>query len=74
MIGPNGLLRNKTRLWVTHNVSFLAQTDLVIVLREGEISEAGTYQQLLDKKGAFADFLIHHLSDAERMSPEGEVL
>ncbi|XP_049867758.1 multidrug resistance-associated protein 1 isoform X3 [Pectinophora gossypiella] len=70
VIGPNGLLKSKTRVWVTHNVSYLSQTDLVVVLKEGEISEAGTYQQLLEKKGAFAEFLVHHLSDAERSSPE----
>ncbi|XP_073949374.1 multidrug-Resistance like Protein 1 isoform X2 [Choristoneura fumiferana] len=70
VIGPNGLLKDKTRLWVTHNVSYLAQTDLVIVLKEGEISEAGSYQQLLEKKGAFAEFLLHHLSDTEKTSPE----
>ncbi|XP_075974894.1 multidrug-Resistance like Protein 1 isoform X3 [Anticarsia gemmatalis] len=70
VIGPSGLLKNKTRVWVTHNVSYLAQTDLVLVLRDGHVSEAGTYQQLLEKKGAFAEFLLHHLSDAERTSPE----
>ncbi|CAH2076223.1 unnamed protein product, partial [Iphiclides podalirius] len=70
VIGPNGLLKNKTRVWVTHNVTYLAQTDLVLVLRDGQVSEAGTYQQLLEKKGAFAEFLLHHLSDAERTSPE----
>ncbi|CAG9578808.1 unnamed protein product [Danaus chrysippus] len=70
VIGPNGLLKGKTRVWVTHNVSYLAQTDLVVVLRDGVVSEAGTYQQLLEKKGAFADFLLHHLSDKERTTPE----
>ncbi|XP_022835138.1 multidrug resistance-associated protein 1 isoform X3 [Spodoptera litura] len=70
VLGPSGLLKNKTRVWVTHNVSYLAQTDLVVVLRDGEVSEAGSYQQLLEKKGAFAEFLLHHLSDAERTSPE----
>ncbi|XP_050673788.1 multidrug resistance-associated protein 1 isoform X2 [Leptidea sinapis] len=70
VIGPNGLLKDKTRVWVTHNVSYLAQCDLVMVLRDGEISEVGTYQQLLEKKGAFAEFLLHHLSDAEKTSPE----
>ncbi|XP_047509487.1 multidrug resistance-associated protein 1 isoform X2 [Pieris napi] len=70
VIGPNGLLQNKTRVWVTHQVSYLAQTDLVVVLRDGEVSEVGTYQQLLEKKGAFAEFLLNHLSDAERTSPE----
>ncbi|XP_039751037.1 multidrug resistance-associated protein 1 isoform X1 [Pararge aegeria] len=70
VIGPSGLLKDKTRVWVTHNVSYLAQTDHILVLRDGEVSEAGTYQQLLEKKGAFAEFLLHHLSDAERTSPE----
>ncbi|XP_047989436.1 multidrug resistance-associated protein 1 isoform X3 [Leguminivora glycinivorella] len=70
VLGPNGLLKDKTRLWVTHNVSYLAQTNLVVVLKEGEISEVGSYQQLLEKKGAFAEFLLHHLSDTERTSPE----
>ncbi|XP_075974237.1 multidrug resistance-associated protein 1-like [Anticarsia gemmatalis] len=68
VIGPSGLLKNKTRVWVTHNVSYLAQTDLVLVLRDGHVSEAGTYQQLLEKKGAFAEFLLHHLSAAEQDS------
>ncbi|KAH9635556.1 hypothetical protein HF086_003170 [Spodoptera exigua] len=68
VLGPSGLLKNKTRVWVTHNVSYLAQTDLVVVLRDGEVSEAGSYQQLLDKKGAFAEFLLHHLSIAETSS------
>ncbi|CAB3223722.1 unnamed protein product [Arctia plantaginis] len=70
VIGPSGLLKNTTRVWVTHNVSYLSQTDMVLVLRDGNVSEAGTYQQLLEKKGAFAEFLLHHLSDAERTSPE----
>ncbi|CAB3223737.1 unnamed protein product [Arctia plantaginis] len=68
VIGPKGLLKNKTRVWVTHNISYLAQTDLVLVLNDGEVSESGTYQQLLDKKGSFADFLLHHLSAAEGSS------
>ncbi|KAJ8721589.1 hypothetical protein PYW07_002364 [Mythimna separata] len=65
VLGPSGMLKNKTRVWVTHNVSYLAQTDLVVVLRDGEVSEVGTYQQLLEKKGAFAEFLLHHLTKAE---------
>ncbi|XP_075974897.1 multidrug resistance-associated protein 1-like isoform X2 [Anticarsia gemmatalis] len=68
VIGPSGLLKNKTRVWVTHNVSYLAQTDLVLVLREGHVSEAGTYQQLLEKKGDFAEYLLHHSTITEQSS------
>uniref|UniRef100_A0A182PLM5 Multidrug resistance-associated protein 1 n=1 Tax=Anopheles epiroticus TaxID=199890 RepID=A0A182PLM5_9DIPT len=63
VIGPNGLLAKKTRVLVTHGITYLPNTDKIYVLREGEISESGTYQELMDKKGAFAEFLIQHLQE-----------
>ncbi|CAG7833091.1 unnamed protein product [Allacma fusca] len=32
---------------------------------DGEISEYGTYQELLDRKGAFSEFLMHHIATAD---------
>uniref|UniRef100_A0A182IP70 ABC-type glutathione-S-conjugate transporter n=1 Tax=Anopheles atroparvus TaxID=41427 RepID=A0A182IP70_ANOAO len=64
VIGTNGgLLANKTRVLVTHGITYLPNTDKIFVLREGEISESGTYQELMDRKGAFAEFLIQHLQE-----------
>nr|XP_040235084.1 multidrug resistance-associated protein 1 isoform X7 [Anopheles coluzzii] len=63
VIGPSGLLAKKTRVLVTHGITYLPNTDKIFVLREGEISESGTYQELMDKKGAFAEFLIQHLQE-----------
>ncbi|XP_075174074.1 LOW QUALITY PROTEIN: multidrug resistance-associated protein 1-like [Anomaloglossus baeobatrachus] len=57
VIGPGGLLKGKTRVLVTHGVSFLPQVDMIIVMSNGRISEVGTYAELLDKNGDFADFL-----------------
>ncbi|XP_038135455.1 multidrug resistance-associated protein 1-like, partial [Cyprinodon tularosa] len=57
VIGPQGLLRDKTRVLVTHGLSYFPQTDLILVMVEGEITEVGSYQQLLAKEGAFAEFL-----------------
>lgn len=34
------------RVIATHNLSFLSETDLIIVLKEGEIAAQGTYQEL----------------------------
>ena len=45
---------------MTHGISFLPQLDQIIVMANGRISEVGTYQQLLDRKGAFADFLYSY--------------
>uniref|UniRef100_UPI0037E78B7D multidrug resistance-associated protein 1 n=1 Tax=Semicossyphus pulcher TaxID=241346 RepID=UPI0037E78B7D len=57
VIGPQGLLRDKTRVLVTHGLSYLPQVDLILVMVEGQITEMGSYQQLMDTEGAFADFL-----------------
>ncbi|KAL2911652.1 hypothetical protein HK105_208860 [Polyrhizophydium stewartii] len=53
VIGRNGMLRNKSRVFVTHAVHLLPETDVVIQLAGGAVAEMGTYQQLHDKHGAF---------------------
>uniref|UniRef100_A0A669C4I6 Multidrug resistance-associated protein 1 n=1 Tax=Oreochromis niloticus TaxID=8128 RepID=A0A669C4I6_ORENI len=57
VIGPQGLLKDKTRVLVTHGLSYLPQADLILVMMKGEISEVGSYQQLMATEGAFAEFL-----------------
>ncbi|KAG7239908.1 hypothetical protein INR49_028169 [Caranx melampygus] len=57
VIGPQGLLRDKTRLLVTHGLSFLPQVDLILVMVEGQVTEMGSYQQLMATEGAFSEFL-----------------
>jgi ATP-binding cassette, subfamily C (CFTR/MRP), member 1 len=63
VLGPKGILAKKTRVLVTHGITYLPEVDNIFVLKEGEVSEQGTYKQLLDKKGAFAEFLIQHLTE-----------
>ncbi|XP_048103810.1 multidrug resistance-associated protein 1 [Alosa alosa] len=65
VIGPKGVLRDKTRVLVTHGMGFLPQADLILVLVDGEITESGSYQELLSRKGAFADF-IRNFATTER--------
>ncbi|KAM3606183.1 uncharacterized protein V6R79_012047 [Siganus canaliculatus] len=57
VIGPQGLLKNKTRILVTHGVSFLPYVDNIVVLVDGVISEVGSYNSLRASKGAFSEFL-----------------
>ncbi|XP_014278688.1 multidrug resistance-associated protein 1 [Halyomorpha halys] len=66
VIGPSGVLRNKTRLLVTHSITFLPDTDMIVVLKDGSVSEIGTYRELLATKGAFSEFLISHLQEIEK--------
>jgi ATP-binding cassette subfamily C (CFTR/MRP) protein 1 len=50
VLGPKGLLKRKTRVLVTHGIAYLPQVDNIIVMKDGEISEIGTYKELLAKK------------------------
>ncbi|XP_009304647.1 ATP-binding cassette sub-family C member 3 isoform X2 [Danio rerio] len=60
VIGPEGALKGKTRILVTHGISFLPQVNNILVLVDGRVSEMGSYQDLLRQNGAFAEFLRNY--------------
>ena len=49
------LSENRTVLCVAHRLSTLRQCDRILVLQEGEVVEQGTFEELLQKKGNFAE-------------------
>nr|QNH67882.1 ATP-binding cassette transporter subfamily C member 1 X7 [Brachionus rotundiformis] len=57
VIGPGGLLKDKTRLFVTNSLSFLNQCDRIMMFENGSIVEMGTFSDLQTRKGKFVDFL-----------------
>ncbi|XP_029813812.1 multidrug resistance-associated protein 1 isoform X2 [Manacus vitellinus] len=67
VIGPKGILKNKTRLLVTHAINYLPQMDTILVMTDGEISEMGSYQELLEQDGAFAEFLRTYANAEQSM-------
>lgn len=50
VIGPEGLLRNKTRILVTNELSYMSYADQIIVIESGEIVLQGTYNELVEKE------------------------
>ncbi|KAJ3206137.1 hypothetical protein HDU67_008363 [Dinochytrium kinnereticum] len=52
-----GSLAGKTRILVTHQLHFLAKVDRVIVMRDGEVVEDGTYRDLVGAGGEFAELI-----------------
>ncbi|NXW77005.1 MRP1 protein, partial [Hirundo rustica] len=66
VLGPNGLLKDKTRVLVTHTINILPQVDNIVFLVDGMISETGSYQELLQRNGAFAEFLRSHVTAEEK--------
>lgn len=47
--------------------------DNIIVIKDGRISEVGTYRQLLAQKGAFAEVLVQFLSQEMEEADEDEI-
>lgn len=53
LIGPSGLLKDKTRVLVTHAIHHLHQVDHIVVLSDGKIAQQGTYPELMGEEGIF---------------------
>ena len=47
----------QVRLLVTHGIGFLPQCDVIVVMTDGQITEVGSYGELIENDGAFAQFL-----------------
>lgn len=65
-------MASRTRVLVTHNVSFLPRMDQIVMLKEGTIAEKGTYEELVTKRGAFAE-LVRQLEQQEQVSTSGYI-
>ncbi|XP_048752627.2 ATP-binding cassette sub-family C member 3-like isoform X3 [Ostrea edulis] len=74
VIGSSGLLKDKTCILVTHGIQWLPKVDEIIVLVNGKISESGTYDELLNHAGPFAEVLETYLNDTDEGDVEEEVM
>lgn len=63
VIGPEGILKGKTRILVTHGLTYLPKVEKIVVLKNGTITEQGSYKELIEKKGEFQEFLLQYLAE-----------
>lgn len=53
------LMKGRTSIVVAHRLSTISKLDRIVVLENGEITEQGSHQQLLGKKGTYAKLWAH---------------
>ena len=51
--GMQSLMENRTTFVIAHRLSTIRNSDCIMVLENGEITEAGRHDELLDKKGRY---------------------
>lgn len=59
----NNLMKNRTTLVIAHRLSTIRKLDRIIVLKDGTVLEDGTHEQLLVKKGLYAELWGHQQGD-----------
>ncbi|KAG0012632.1 hypothetical protein BGZ80_011618 [Entomortierella chlamydospora] len=60
LIGPSGLLKDKTRILVTHAIHHLEHVDQIVVINDGKISEIGQYDTLMEAKNSFYQLITDY--------------
>ena len=54
LFGPDGMLKGKTSVLVTHAIQHLERADKVLVLNEGKVTHFGTFTELRESGEAYA--------------------
>jgi ATP-binding cassette subfamily B protein len=59
------VLHNRTSIIISHRVSAVKDTNMIIYLEDGEVSEKGTHEHLLDLNGNYAELYRSQLMEME---------
>ncbi|GKB91541.1 putative ABC transporter C family member 15 [Tanacetum coccineum] len=68
------LLHQKTVVYVTHQLEFLSASDLILVIKDGGIVQAGKYSDLVeDPTSEFARQIAAHSTSLNQVTPPNEI-
>lgn len=61
----DNLMRGRTSFIIAHRLSTIRNADLILVMKDGDIIEQGTHEQLLVQKGFYADLYNSQFEEAD---------
>ncbi|XP_039117615.1 ABC transporter C family member 8-like [Dioscorea cayenensis subsp. rotundata] len=69
----NGALEKKTVILVTHQIDFLTETNKIMVMKDGKITQSGSYEELLKSGTVFEQLVNAHQSAMKELSTGNHV-
>ena len=64
--GIDGLLGGQTTIVIAHRLSTIFRADRILVFDKGNIAESGTHDELIDRRGLYANLLQVQMGLNER--------
>ena len=59
------LMQGRTSFIIAHRLSTIRNADLILVMKDGDIIEQGTHEQLLTRGGFYANLYNSQFEDVE---------
>ena len=56
------LMADRTTIVIAHRLSTVRNADMIVALNEGRVMESGTHDELLAKRGLYAQLVLHQLT------------
>ncbi|KAJ2879676.1 hypothetical protein IWW38_006079, partial [Coemansia aciculifera] len=69
VLGPQGMLKTRARILVTNAVQYLSNVDSIVMLRDGQVAESGSFSRAMDSRGEIFEF-VHKFIEGEFGSRE----
>jgi ATP-binding cassette subfamily B multidrug efflux pump len=66
----DALMKGRTSFIIAHRLSTIRNADLILVIREGDIVEQGSHEELMARNGFYADM---YNSQFERVEAGGQL-
>ena len=73
VVGPNGMLNDRVRIFATHAEQYLPECDKIYVMGDGKFILSGTYEELLKSGHVFTDTLAE-MAEEQKSSEESPLL